>query len=247
MPNLRHILNSTLTASNSFMMVTKSISELSTDHFSWTRPDPLKRFTRFDPTRDCRQKVWPDPTRGPTLPQYMYSLQLNNYIYLLVNYRWKSINPNLVFEDSHRFMYQEIISKKLKNPKCWPDPTRQNPAKSWPDPTRPDPTRPDPTRPAGPSDPWTTLIHIINEFEHENNLRITLRFQVLEKTWWRPTALFCIMIDSIHAVIGLTMLTTAYAEIHYIISLMCMRWELTYNALPCTSTIHRLQFASDVL
>ena len=42
---------------------------------------------------------------------------------------------------------QEIISEKLKNPKCWPDPTRENPAKSWPD----------TTRPAGPSDPWTTL------------------------------------------------------------------------------------------
>ena len=43
--------------------------ELSTGHFSWTRPDPPKRWP--DPTRDCRQKVWPDPTRCPTLPQYV--------------------------------------------------------------------------------------------------------------------------------------------------------------------------------
>ena len=36
------------------------VSELSTGHFSWTRPDPTRRNvdpTRPDPTRDCRQKV----------------------------------------------------------------------------------------------------------------------------------------------------------------------------------------------
>ena len=57
----------------------------------------------------------------------MYSLQLKNYIYYLVNYyikyRRKSINPNVVFEDSHRFSYQEMISKKQKNR----DPTRPDP------------------------------------------------------------------------------------------------------------------------
>ena len=47
-------------------------SELSTGHFSWTRPDPAKPWP--DPTRDCRQKVWPNPTRGPTLPPYVHSL-----------------------------------------------------------------------------------------------------------------------------------------------------------------------------
>ena len=57
-----------------------SVPELSTGHFSWTRPDPAKLWP--DPTRDFRQKVWPDPT-----------------------------NP-------------EIISKKLKFPKCWPDPPK---------------------------------------------------------------------------------------------------------------------------
>ena len=45
-------------------------------------PDPTKRWpvssgwvqekpTRTDPTRDCWQKVWPDPTRGPTLPLFV--------------------------------------------------------------------------------------------------------------------------------------------------------------------------------
>ena len=59
------------------------VSELSTGHFSWTRPDPTRpgeKLTRpaiadkkFDPTR-------PDPTHGPTLPLYMYNLQFNNYL-----------------------------------------------------------------------------------------------------------------------------------------------------------------------
>ena len=114
-------------------------SKLSTGHFSWTRPDPTRR--NVDPTRDCRQKVWPDPTRPAARPfPNMYSLQLNNYIYQLVNYyikyRRKSINPNLVFEDSHRFRYQEIISRKLKNPKCWPDPPKSGKIVTRPDPTR---------------------------------------------------------------------------------------------------------------
>ena len=47
--------------------VTNFYPELSTGHFSWTRPDPTRR--NVDPTRDCRQKVWPDPTRpDPTRP-----------------------------------------------------------------------------------------------------------------------------------------------------------------------------------
>ena len=32
--------------------------------------------TRLNPTRDFWQKVWPDPTRGPTLPPY----ELNSYL-----------------------------------------------------------------------------------------------------------------------------------------------------------------------
>ena len=46
--------------------------ELSTGHFFWTRPDPAKRWP--DPTRECRQKVWPrpDPTHGPTF-LHMYT------------------------------------------------------------------------------------------------------------------------------------------------------------------------------
>ena len=40
-------------------------TDMSTGHFSWTRSDP---------TRDCRQKVWPDPTRDLTLPPYVHSL-----------------------------------------------------------------------------------------------------------------------------------------------------------------------------
>ena len=62
----------------------------------------------------------------------------------------------IVFEDSYWFRYQEIISKKLQNPQCWPDPPKSGKIV-----TRPDPTRPDPTRPAGPSDPWKTLPHCI--------------------------------------------------------------------------------------
>ena len=62
-----------------------SVTELSTGHFSWTRPDPTRpaeMFTRPDPTRDCRQKVWPDPTQPAARPfPNKYSLQLKNYIY----------------------------------------------------------------------------------------------------------------------------------------------------------------------
>ena len=48
-------------------------SELSTGHFSWTRPDPTRR--NVDPTRDCRQKVWPDPTHP--LPHIDYVHEFN--------------------------------------------------------------------------------------------------------------------------------------------------------------------------
>ena len=40
-------------------------------------PDPTRpseTLTRPDPTHDCRQKVWPDSTRGPTLPPHVHSL-----------------------------------------------------------------------------------------------------------------------------------------------------------------------------
>ena len=47
----------------------------------------------------------------------------------------KSINPNVVFEDSYRFRYQEIINKKLINPKCWPDPPKSGKMVTRPDPT----------------------------------------------------------------------------------------------------------------
>ena len=70
-------------------------------------------------------------------PAYQRTFLILYYILsLYIKYRRKSINPNVVFEDSWRFRYQEIISKNLKNPKCWANPTakiRQNR-----DPTRPD-------------------------------------------------------------------------------------------------------------
>ena len=79
-------------------------------------PDPITPKPWPDPSRNTRQKVWPDPTRHAARPfPNMYSLQLNNYIYKLVNYYIKylrkSINPNVVFEDSHQNRFQEIISK----------------------------------------------------------------------------------------------------------------------------------------
>ena len=56
------------------------ISELSTGHFSWTRPDPPKRWP--DPTRPAISDKKSDPTRPAARPfPNMYSLQLNNYIY----------------------------------------------------------------------------------------------------------------------------------------------------------------------
>ena len=120
-----------------------------------TRRDPAKSWP--DPTHDCRQKVWPDPTRGPTHP-HMCFFKLNNYLLIIlllcIKYRRKSINSNVVFEELYRFRYKEIIREKLKNPKCWSDPTWPDPptsGKSWPDPTRPDP-RVHPTR------TWTTLV-----------------------------------------------------------------------------------------
>ena len=48
--------------------------ELSTGHFSWTRPDPTRRNvdpTRPDPRLPTKSLTRPDPTRGPTLPQYV--------------------------------------------------------------------------------------------------------------------------------------------------------------------------------
>ena len=140
-------------------------AELSTGHFSWTRPDPVKPWpdpARPDPTR-------PDPTRPdprlltksltrPAARPFPICVVFNLIIicqlvyYSILNIVKINQSECIVFEDSYRFRYQEIISEKLQNPKCWPDSTRQNPAKSWlgparPDPTRPDPTRPDPTRP----------------------------------------------------------------------------------------------------
>ena len=47
-------------------------TQMSTGHFSWTRSD--ETLTLPDSTRDCRQKVWPDPTRDLTLPPYVHSL-----------------------------------------------------------------------------------------------------------------------------------------------------------------------------
>ena len=48
--------------------------ELSTGHFSWTRPDPTRRNvdpTRPDPRLPTKSLTRPDPTRCPTLPQYV--------------------------------------------------------------------------------------------------------------------------------------------------------------------------------
>ena len=135
---------------SSFLIINPTHLCQSCPRVTFLGPDPIRpagTLTRPDPRLPTKSLTRPDPRPDP-FPN-MYSLQLNNYIYWFVNYyikyRRKSINPNVVFEDSHRFRYQEIISKKLKNPKCWPDPTHQNPAISWPDPTRPDP-RVHPTR-----------------------------------------------------------------------------------------------------
>ena len=136
---------------------------------------PGKTLTRPDPTRDCRQKVWPDPRSDPSSICAFFNWIIINlfifYYYILNIVENQSIR---MIEDSYRFRYQEIFSKKLNTPKCWPDPTRpakirQNRGPTRPDPTRPDPTRPepDPTRPASPSDPWTTLVpwHLSHESE----------------------------------------------------------------------------------
>ena len=82
----------------------------------------------------------------------MLTTVIINLIIIYIKYSRKTFNSNVVFEDSYRFRNPEVFSKKLKNPKCWPDPTR-------PDPTQPAKIRQnrDPTRPAVPSDPWTTL------------------------------------------------------------------------------------------
>ena len=56
---------------NSIARLYRGGPELSTGHFSWTRPDPTRpgeTLTRPDLTRDCRQKVWPDPTRPAARP-----------------------------------------------------------------------------------------------------------------------------------------------------------------------------------
>ena len=108
-------------------------------------PDPNRPGKQWpDPTRDC----WPDPRQDPS-PIWLYSLYFNNNVLIseliYIEYHSKSINPNVVFEDSYRFRHQEIISKKWTIRSA--DPTRQNR----------DPTEPDPTRPTGLSDLWTTL------------------------------------------------------------------------------------------
>ena len=56
--------------------------ELSTGHFSWTRPDPGETLTRPDPRLPSKSLTRPDPTRGPTLPPYVLSL----IEYLFINY-----------------------------------------------------------------------------------------------------------------------------------------------------------------
>ena len=138
------------------------ITELSTGHFSWTRPDPTRR--NVDPTRPAIGDKKSDPTRlAARLFIHMYILWFNNYLIIIwllyIKYRRESINPNVVFEDWYRFRYQKIISKKLENPKCWPDPTRPAKIRQNRDPTRPDPR-------VHPSyDPWTTLDdHKANEY-----------------------------------------------------------------------------------
>ena len=65
-----------------FVMVssTQSGSELSTGHFSRTRPDPTRR--NVDPTRPAIADKKSDPTRPAVQPfPNMYSFQLNNCIY----------------------------------------------------------------------------------------------------------------------------------------------------------------------
>ena len=49
-----------------------AIAELSTGHFSWTRPDPTRpaeTSTRPDPRLPTKSLTQPDPRCGPTLPQ----------------------------------------------------------------------------------------------------------------------------------------------------------------------------------
>ena len=97
----------------------------------------------------------------------------------------------IVFEDSSWFRYQEIISEKLKNPKCWPDLTRL-------DPTRPKSgklvTRPDPTRPAGPSDPWTTLVcpGFLNISPKIRVIRWFADFSKCQVSLWQETPFHCL-------------------------------------------------------
>jgi len=59
----------------------QSSTELSTGHFSWTRPDPTRR--NVDPTRPAISDKKSDPARPAArpFPNMYYSLQLNNYIY----------------------------------------------------------------------------------------------------------------------------------------------------------------------
>ena len=124
------------------------VTELSTGHFSWTRPDPTRRSV--DPTRPAIADKKSDPTKSLVQPAarpfpLMYILQLNNYsliILLLYNkYRRKSINLNVVFEDSYRSRYQGIISKKTIKSEVLNQPmTRPDPPKSGKIVTRPEPT-----------------------------------------------------------------------------------------------------------
>ena len=131
----------------------------------WDQSCPRVTFLGRDPTRRNVDPTRPDPrllTKSLTRPEPAtipspICIVFNLIIIYLLNYyynkcRWKSINPNVVFEDSYRFKYQEIISKKTNKSEVL---TRPGSA----DPTRPakirqnrDLTRPYPTRPAGPSD-----------------------------------------------------------------------------------------------
>ena len=100
---------------------------------------PGKMLTRPDPRLQTKSLTRPDPRPDPSPICIVFNWII---IYQLVKYRRKSINPNVVFEDSYRFRYQEIISKNYKIRSA--DPTRPDPPKSGKIVTRPDPTRPDP-------------------------------------------------------------------------------------------------------
>ena len=82
----RHVCRDFMTSqSNNFYtkpsLLAMGIPELSTGHCSWTRPtrrnvDP----TRPDPTRDCWQKVWPEP--DPRHDPFPICIVFNNYLFI---------------------------------------------------------------------------------------------------------------------------------------------------------------------